>query len=131
LSGDIAPLGAVNGVIDGADLLLLMRAINGDVVLPDNLAPLPAEVSLITVTDTGTGTADLDGAAGSVEGGSLVEVVNYQTGDTASVTASRDGSFFISLAAVTSEVIGITVTDTSFMLDPRHRWESDSYCQSI
>lgn len=119
LSGDIAPLGAVNGVINGADLLLLMRAINGDVVLPDNLAPLPADISLITVTDTGTGTVDLDGAAGSVEGGSLLEVVNYQTGVTASVTANSDGSFFISLAAVTPEVIGITVTDTSSNVGPQ------------
>lgn len=119
LSGDIAPLGAPDSLLDAADVLLLMRAINGDVVLPDNLAPVPADVSLITVTDTGTGTVDLDGAAGSVEGGSLVEVVNYQTGVTASVTANSDGSFFISLAAVTSEVIGVTVTDTASNTGPQ------------
>lgn len=119
LSGDIAPLGSPDSLLDVADLLLLIRAINGEVVLVDNLPPLAADTSLITVTDTGTGTVDFNGAAGSVEGNGVVEVVNYQTGATASVTANSDGSFFITLAGLTGDAIGITVTDSASNVGPQ------------
>lgn len=113
LVGDVAPLGNPDGKLDAGDLVLLQRAINGSVTLPDladNQAPLPADVSLIAVVESGSGQIQV---TGSVEANATVTLVNYETGATAATIAGSDGSFATNLIADAGQVFGVVVTDAA------------------
>lgn len=114
LVGDVAPLGNPDGELNAGDLVVLIRAVMGDITLQpiiDDTPPLPADSDLITVTEIGNGSVTVSGAVDSVEPGSIVTLINFETGENVDVLAASDGSFNAVLAAVQGQVIGITVTD--------------------
>ncbi|MEE8428346.1 MAG: Ig-like domain-containing protein, partial [Gammaproteobacteria bacterium] len=106
-----------DGVIDMQDVSAvagcygLDPATNPQCQLPDNEAPLPADTSLISVSNSGGGTIEVAGSPGSVEGNSTVSLANLETGATATTTANPDGSFMVTLAAVQGQSFSITVVD--------------------
>ncbi|MEN8177288.1 MAG: PKD domain-containing protein [Pseudomonadota bacterium] len=84
-----------------------------EITVLDNTPVTPPDLSLITISDPGTGIVTVVGDAGSVEAGALVTLVNYETGATAVITADSNGAFSVSLAAVDGDVFRITVSDSS------------------
>ncbi len=108
-----------DGLIDMLDVSAVAScygldpATNPQCQLPDNEAPLPADTSLISVTDLGGGSIEVAGFPGSVEGNSTVSLANFETGATATTSANADGSFMVTLAAVQGQVFSITVVDSA------------------
>ncbi|MEN8131743.1 MAG: PKD domain-containing protein [Pseudomonadota bacterium] len=84
-----------------------------EIMVLDNTPIEPADLSLIRLSDSGTGVVTVDGDAGSVEAGVLVTLINYETGATAVTTADSNGDFSVNLAAVEGEVFGITLSNSS------------------
>lgn len=121
LVGDVAPLGNPDGELNAGDMVVLLRAVTGQIVLPpiiDDEAPSPANADLISVLQADAESISVTGAAGSVEAGTTVALVNFETGATAVAEAENDGSFSVFLAAHPGEVFGITLTDPAGNASP-------------
>lgn len=121
VASDVAPLGNPDGLLNAGDIVVLQRAVLGTVSLPplnDTLSPPQADVTLISVSDSGSGLIQITGDAGSVEGDATVSLVNYATGASSSVVANANGSFTSSLNARAGEVFSVVVSDAAGNTSP-------------
>lgn len=73
--------------------------------------PPPAPVAGSIAARASSGQLTVSGAAGSVEGGSLVTLVNTRTGERVTVTANADGSFSATLAGEAGDALQVYATD--------------------
>ncbi|MGH8482293.1 MAG: Ig-like domain-containing protein, partial [Nevskiaceae bacterium] len=73
--------------------------------------PPPAPVVGSIDARASSGQVTVAGSAGSVEGGSLVTLVNTRTGERITVMANADGSFSATLAGEAGDAIEILATD--------------------
>jgi len=116
LAADVAPLGSPDGILNGADVSVLTRAVLGGITLPalpDTTPPAPADTSLITVTDLGSGNVSITGQTNSVEADATVTVMNLDNGTTTITTANSDGSFSLTIAGSSNNVFSIKLADSS------------------
>lgn len=121
LVADVAPLGTPDGALNAGDLVVPQRAALGLTTLPplaDNLPPQQADVSLISASTPVSGQVQVAGLAGSVEGGSIVKLINFDTGATSIVNADLDGSFATELTANAGQVFSIVVSDAAGNVAP-------------
>lgn len=82
-------------------------------VVLDSIAPPPAVSGALSVQLLPGGQVRVSGAAGSVEGGVLVMIVNARTGTTVATAAAADGSFSAVLAAQLDDELRVTATDAA------------------
>ena len=116
LVGDVAPFGSPDGFLNAADVAVLMRAILGEITLlpvEDLIPPPPPNTSLITISNPVSGNVTVTGEAGSVEGSTIVTLLNYETGEMAIVSANTDGSFLANIGGALDQVLSIIVMDSS------------------
>lgn len=73
--------------------------------------PPPAPVAGSITARASGGQVTVSGSAGSVEGGSLVTLVNTRTGQRVTVTANADGSFSATLAGEAGDALQLYATD--------------------
>lgn len=114
LLADVAPLGAPDGVLNAADMVVLMRAVTGQITLPPvtrSASPPPPINSFIVVSTPVSGVVTVSGAAGSVEGGTYVTLLNYATGQTVTVKAQSNGSFSANINGASGQVFSVVSTD--------------------
>ena len=119
LVADVAPLGNSDGQLNVGDLVVMMRAIRGQITLPalpDNQPPAQPDISLISVG--GSGDVLVSGGAGSVEGGVVLTLTNFETGDVSFANANPDGSFTATLAADSGQVFSVVARDLSGNASP-------------
>jgi len=91
LVADVAPFGNSDGQLNAGDLVVMMRAISGQIILPpllDNQPPATPDITLISVS--GNSNVLVSGGAGSVEGGSILTLTNFETGDVSVAMANPD-----------------------------------------
>ncbi len=84
----------------------------------DTQPPVLPVAGLITLTFGDDDTLPVQGQPGSVEPGALVTIKNVRTGETVTVRANADGSFFAQIAAELGDVLSIHVHDAAANASP-------------
>lgn len=114
IRGDVAPLGVPDGLLNAADLLILQRAVLGQIVLPapsDTDSPMPVDITLVTISQPSSDTAQVMGSAGSAEPGTVLMLENFETGARSTISVSADGSFVANISAISGQVLAIHLQD--------------------
>jgi len=114
---DVAPLGHPDGMLNVADLLLLQRAVLGQIDLPpliqSSIPPSAPVAKDIFVSSPVNGQVQVTGNAGASQPDTQLVITNYSTGAQVTTTVGSDGSFSVTIGAVTGQVLKLVVVDAT------------------
>ncbi|MDH5648496.1 MAG: right-handed parallel beta-helix repeat-containing protein [Gammaproteobacteria bacterium] len=97
-------------LLSATDIAGNVGTLTVNVILDTTPPPGPVE-SLITFNDSVPGQVSVTGAAGSVEAGANVSVVNARSGEVVTTVAAADGSFTLIMSVQAGDELSVVVTD--------------------
>ncbi len=77
----------------------------------DTTPPPDPDMSRVSVGTPSAGSVTLTGAAGAIQAGATVTLVNARSGELTTLTAAPDGSFSAAIAALDGDLLSLVVSD--------------------